>query len=317
MRGSEFAELTAFVAVAEQRSFSKAAVQLGMAASTLSETIRSLEERLGVRLFNRTTRSVASTEAGERLLANLLPALDGVGRALDGVNAFRDKPSGTLRIATARSIANTLMAPVIAEFLARFPEITLEVSADDHIVDIVSARFDAGIRIGEMIEKDMIALRLTDPFPFLLVASPDYLAAHAAPQEPEDLHTHSCIRFRTGGDGGLMPWTFDRGNRSVTLQPAGRYIVNDLQAALLAACNGIGLAYLPAPLVQSRLESGEIAQVMPEWRHEISGIFVFYSSRRQIPAPLQAFVDFLKSHRADWQAPAIYKTAASALTPEF
>ncbi|BAT59742.1 HTH-type transcriptional regulator DmlR [Variibacter gotjawalensis] len=311
MRGSQFAELTAFVAVAEHRSFSKAAAQLGIAPSTLSETIRSLEERLGMRLFNRTTRSVASTEAGDRLLSSLQPALDGVGRAIESLNDLRDKPAGTLRITMARSIAAGVAAPVIAEFLAKYPDVTLEMSSDDHKVDIVSARFDAGIRIGEMIEKDMIAQRISDPFPLIAIASPAYLLKHGSPAEPAELHGHRAIRFRKGGEGGLLEWTFERDKRRIDVDPAASYIVNDMQLAMHAAIDGAGITYLPQLMLQEHLDSGALARVLPDWEHTLSGLFVYYPSRRQMPTTLQVFIDFLKSHRIRWQSGTPYAGATT------
>src|ERR1700677_318057 len=205
-------ELTAFVAVAERSSFTKAAAQVGIALPTMSQTIRSLEEGLGVRLFNRTTRSVALTEAGDRLLAEVQPILDGIDHALESVNAFRDKPIGTLRLAIDRSasqiIAAREFAPLIQPFLAEYPAVRVEISIEDTNVDIVSGRFDAGIRLGHRIERDMTILRITEDCRVLTVGSPDYLARHPKPTVPQDLHAHNCVRFRAPWDGSTHPWSF-------------------------------------------------------------------------------------------------------------
>src|SRR5215813_6563840 len=205
MRGTEFAELSAFVEVAEQRNFARAAAQLGIAPSTLSQTVRALEERLGVRLLNRTTRSVAPTEAGERMLSQLRPLLDGFDAAIESVNAFRDRPAGHLRLTVPPPVAKFTLAPILARFLAKYPEITLEISVDAGMVDIVAGRFDAGFRRGNVIARDMIAVRVTDDMRQVAVASPDYIARHGRPRVPADLQAHNCIRFRLPG-GGFIPW---------------------------------------------------------------------------------------------------------------
>ncbi|MBV8836187.1 MAG: LysR family transcriptional regulator, partial [Alphaproteobacteria bacterium] len=244
MRGTQFAELTAFVEVAEQRNFAKAAAQLGIAPSTLSQTIRSLEERLGVRLLNRTTRSVAPTEAGERLLGQLRPALDNVGRAIEEVNAFRDKPMGTLRLLAGRPIALALMEPLFGPFLEAYPEISLDIVSDDGRADLVEGRFDAGVRIGERIERDMIAVRIVPGIHLTCVAAPSYLARHAAPRTPHELRAHECVRFRTDWDGGVHAWEFHEDGKSFELVVNGRVIVNDLALVLRAAAAGAGIAYM-------------------------------------------------------------------------
>jgi DNA-binding transcriptional LysR family regulator len=294
MRGTEFAELSAFAAVAEQRSFAKAAAQLGIAPSTLSQTIRALEERLGVRLLNRTTRSVATTEAGDRLMMELRPALEGVGRAVETVNAFRDKPMGTLRIVMGRAISTTAFAPIIAPFLAAYPDITLEASADDSALDIVAHRFDAGIRIGEMIERDMIAVKLIDGIRLVCVASPQYLAGREVPQTPRDLIKHDCVRHRWRHDESIRPWQFERDGEKIEVEPRGRLIVNEAQNAVTAAINGVGVAYMPAALVAPFVVSKQLTVLLAEWCTSFSGLYIYYPSRRQVPAPLQAFIDFAR-----------------------
>jgi DNA-binding transcriptional LysR family regulator len=294
MRGTEFAELTAFVAVADKRSFAKAAAELGIAPSTLSQTIRSLEERLGVRLLNRTTRSVAPTEAGERLLVELQPAFENVSRAVEHVNAFRDRPAGTLRLLMGRAIANAAIAPMIAPFLSAYPEIKLDIVSDDGNIDIVSGRFDAGLRIGELIEKDMVAVRLIEG-PFMTcVASPAYLEGREIPQTPDDLHAHNCIRHRWSYDDTLRPWTFEKDGQQVEIAVDGPLIVNDLNLAQIAALAGTGIAYLPRGMIGRVIAEGRLVSMLDDWRTARSGVYIFYPSRRQVPAPLQAFIAFAR-----------------------
>jgi len=294
MRGTELAELNAFATVAEHRSFARAAASLGIAPPTLSHTIRSLEERLGVRLFNRTTRSVALTEAGARLLEHVLPVLDGVDRAIDAVNLFRDKPMGQLRLNMPRPVAVAIIGPIIARFLAEFPEIKVEVSVDETRSDIVSGRFDGGIRIGERIEKDMIALRMVDPFRIIAVAAPDYLAQHPHPKTPDDLRSHSCIRMRWPWDNAIHPWEFERDQQRLNVEVDGSLIVNDIHLMLDAVLDGVGVGYLSEPMVRPYIAEGLLAPVFTDWSGQVSGVFLYYSSRRQIPATLQAFIDFIK-----------------------
>jgi DNA-binding transcriptional LysR family regulator len=294
MRGTEFAELSAFAAVAEQRSFAKAAARLGIAPSTLSQTIRALEERLGVRLLNRTTRSVATTEAGERLMAELRPALDGVGRAVESVNAFRDKPIGTLRIVMGRAISTTMFAPMIAPFLAAYPDITLDAASDDMRLDLVSNRFDAGIRIGELIERDMIAVKLIDGIRLVCVAAPGYLARRDIPRTPRDLAAHSCIRHRWKYDEAVRPWQFEKGGERIEIDPHGRLIVNEAQNVVSAAVDGIGIAYVPAIMAAPHVIEKRLTVLLADWCTSYSGVYIYYPSRRQIPPALQAFIDFAR-----------------------
>ena len=294
MRGSQFAELSAFAAVAELRNFAKAAAQLAIAPPTLSQTIRALEERLGVRLLNRTTRSVAVTEAGERLLKELQPVLLGLDQAMQAVNSYRDTPSGRLRLTVVRQAAIGMIAPLIPHFVAEYPEIQLEVAADDGHGDIVSGRFDAGIRIGEQIEKDMIALRILDKFQIIAVASPAYLDRHSVPLAPHDLHAHNCIRQRMARDGVMHPWSFEKASEKVDVAVEGSVIFNDTQLVLSAALDGVGVAYLPEGCLEVHLAAGRLVPMLRDWSVTRSGLFLYYPSRRQIPAPLQAFIAFMR-----------------------
>ena len=293
----QLAELTAFVTVAEHLSFTKAAHQLGMALPTISQTIKSLEENLEVRLFNRTTRSVALTEAGERLLAEVLPVLEGVDQALESINLFREKPMGTLRLVVSRSFGMRGLAPLIRPFLAEYPDIRLELALDDANLDIVKHRFDAGIRAGHRVERDMKIVRVLDDFPLLVVAAPEYLGRHSAPSTPDDLHRHNCVKYRLPGDNSIQQWTLNKDRQRVEVAVEGSLIANDLDFLLEAALDGVGLAYLPQPIVEPYLADGRMVRVLPDWGHTLPGIFLYHPSRRQTPLPLQVFIGFIKNWR--------------------
>jgi DNA-binding transcriptional LysR family regulator len=295
MRGTQFAELSAFVTVAEHRNFTKAAAQLGVSPSTLSQTVRSFEERLGVRLLNRTTRSVSLTEAGERLLADAQPVLDRIDKAIDAVNSFRDKPIGTLRLSVPRAAAALIVRPLLPQFLAKFPEIRLEVNVDDTHSDIVVGRFDAGIRIGERIAKDMIAVRLLDKLRVMAVAAPSYLARHPAPATLEDLHAHNCVRLRWDWDGSIQPWVFENAGRRVEIPVDGSLILNDMHLVLNAVLDGIGIGYISESLISTRISNGQLVPLLGDWCGYISGVYLYYPSRRQVPGPLRAFIDFMRT----------------------
>jgi DNA-binding transcriptional LysR family regulator len=295
MRGTQFAELSAFVAVAEQRNFTKAAAQLGISPPALSQTIRSFEERLGVRLLNRTTRSVALTEVGEQLLVHAQPGLDSIDKAIDAVNSFRDKPIGALRLSMPRAGAVLVVGPLLPRFLANFPEIKLEVNVDDTHSDIVRGGFDAGIRIGERIEKDMIAVRLLDKFRLMAVASPTYLARHPAPATPEDLHVHNCVQLRFDWDHTIQPWVFENAGRRLEVPVTGSLILNDMHLVLDAVLDGIGIGYLAEPIISKRVADGQLVPLLGDWCGYISGVYLYYPSRRQVPGPLRAFIDFVRT----------------------
>jgi DNA-binding transcriptional LysR family regulator len=298
MARPQLAELTAFVAVAEQLSFTKAAVQAGIALPTMSQTIRSLEERLGVRLFNRTTRSVALTEAGERLLGEIQPVIAGIDHALESVNQFRDTPIGTLRLAVSRPSAMRRLAPLLKPFLSEYPAIRVEIAVDDAQNDIVSGRFDAGIRVGQTVERDMTALRLADDFRILTVAAPNYLARHPAPSAPKDLLAHNCIRLRTPWDGTIQPWVFSKGRQTTEIAVSGSLTVNDVELLVSAALDGVGLAYLAEPLAAPHLAQGRLVTLLDDWSGgTLPGVFLYYPSRRQTPVPLAVFLEFVKKWR--------------------
>ena len=303
MQCNEFSKLSAFVAVAEHRHFAKAAAQLGISPSTLTQTIRSLEQHLGVRLLNRTTRAVSLTAAGEQLLHHMQPVLAAISDALDAMNSFRDSPRGTLRLSCNRASAAATIAPLLPAFLQENPDITLEIVTDDSDADIVTDRIDAGIRIGEWIGKDMIAVRILEPFKIATVASPGYVATHAPISTPDDLAAHNCIQRRWTSDGAIRPWEFEARGRRRHLMVGGSFIVNDAHLILQAAVNGIGIARLPEMLVAPAIASGELVELLAGHAQRVSGLFLYYSSRRQVPATLQAFITFVRRHRSAVPAP--------------
>jgi DNA-binding transcriptional LysR family regulator len=295
MRRPELGEMNAFVAVSERRSFAKAAVQLGISRSRLSETIRGLEDKLGVRLLNRTTRSVAPTAAGERLLAQLRPVLDDYDAVLDSINAFRDKPAGLLRLTVPPPAANLMLSPLLSRFLAQYPAIDLEISVDAALTDIVADRFDAGIRAGERVERDMIAVRIGGEIRGVVVAAPDYLALHPRPTTPRDLKTHSCIRFRFPS-GVIVPWQFEKKGKHVEVAVGGRLTVNDSEMAIRAALDGVGVLYTALGYAAPDIKAGRLIPLLEDWRAGSAEFFLYYPSRRQVPVPLQAFIEFIREN---------------------
>lgn len=294
MKKASIAEMSAFVAIAERGSFAKAAMQLGVSRSSLSESLRALEERLGVRLINRTTRSVALTEAGERLLAQLRPLLDNFDAALESVNAFRDSPSGHLRITVPRPAARTIVEPILSRFLLAYPAVTLEVVIDSALTDIVRDRFDAGIRPGHRVEQDMIALRLGEDAQPTVVASPDYLRRHGTPKEPGDLRAHNCTRMRFASNA-LQRWYFEKRGKSIEVDVMGSLITGDSDLAVRAALDGAALARAPLHVVKPHLAAKTLVSVLEDWRPRSVGFYLYYSSRRQMPAALQALIATLKA----------------------
>jgi DNA-binding transcriptional LysR family regulator len=314
----QLAELTAFAAVAEHRSFTKAAAQVGIASPTMSQTIRSLEERLGMRMFNRTTRSVALTEAGDRLLAEVQPILASLDQALESVNLLRDKPVGTLRLAVTRPFATMLLAPLVRPFLAEYPDIRLEVAVDDTHGDIVRAGFDAGIRLGEQVERDMTILRISEDFEMIAVAAPAYLELCGKPVVPRELLAHDCVGYRSPRDGHVFPWVFTKGGEEIEVAVEGPLVVNDPDLLISAVLDGIGVGYLPEPTVASHLAKGTLVRLLEDWRHAMQGVYLFHPSRRQAPMPLQVFLRFVEKwrRRRHTTIPPIDQTAPRANSPE-
>ncbi|HTJ03147.1 MAG TPA: LysR substrate-binding domain-containing protein [Methylovirgula sp.] len=304
MRGVVFNELSTFVAVAEQRNFTQAAARLGLAPPTVSQTIRALEERLGVRLLNRTTRSVALTQAGETLLARMQRALREVDEALDDVNLLRDTPAGSLRLIVARTPALQLLAPLVPRFLADFPAIKFEIAVSDSRVDLVSQRFDAGIHIEHRIEKDMVTKRFYPPFKFIAVAAPSYLDQHARLKSPADLNAHNCIRQRLPFDTPVIPWEFEKQGQRLAVAVDGPLTVDDPHFALNTVLAGAGIGYFPEPFVARFLADGRLRAVFKDWAAQSAGLFLYYPSRRQLPAPLQAFLKFVDANKPTLTPPA-------------
>ena len=293
MRGTEFAEMSAFAAIARQRSFAKAATLLGIGRSTLSQNLRSLEERLGVRLLNRTTRSVSLTEAGARLLARVGPALDELTAAADEAIDRRGMPSGLLRLVVQPPVATFMIAPMLARFMCAYPGVQLDVAVVKMPGDIVKDGFDAGIRMGEQVERDMIAIRVMGEARFLVVGSPDYLGRHPAPKSPRDLRDHDCIRNRLP-NGAIFGWDFAKNGRVVHAAVGGRLIVNDIDLSIRAVLDGLGLAYLLRDYIAADIAAARLVPVLEDWTPSMSGFFLYHSSRRRTTAALQAFVAFVK-----------------------
>jgi DNA-binding transcriptional LysR family regulator len=278
-------DLLAFLAVARERSFTRAAAQMGVSTSALSHSVRGLEERLGIRLLARTTRNVVPTEAGERLLAATGPHVDGIEAGLAALSALRDRPAGTLRITTGSHAARTILTPALTRLLPDYPDIQVELSVDAGFVDIVAERFDAGVRMGETIARDMVAVRMGPDMRMAAVASPVYLADREPPQTPHDLAGHRCINLRFPTLGGLYAWEFEKDGRALNVRVEGPFIVNDTTLALQAARAGLGVAYLPEDDVQPDILTGRLARLLADWCPPFSGYHLYYPSRRlQSPA---------------------------------
>lgn len=298
MRDADLQDLLAFSAVAEQRSFRAAAAQRGVSASTLSAAVRRLEQRLGLRLLNRTTRSVQPTEAGARLLDRLRPALAGVGEALDSVNAYRDRPTGTLRLNVPGVVARLMLPDLLARFMAAYPDITVEVRAEDRFIDVLGEGFDAGVRYDERLEQDMIAVPIGPRTQrYVCVAAPSYLAQRGTPLHPRDLLNHSCVRHRFL-HGTMLPWEFERDGEVINISPPARLTTNALEVQRAAVAAGLGIAGSFEGFYADLLSDGSVVEVLSEWSTPFSGPFLFYHDRRYVPAPLRAFVDFLRADRA-------------------
>ncbi|MEO7144436.1 MAG: LysR family transcriptional regulator [Bryobacteraceae bacterium] len=285
--------LAGFLAIAEERSFTKAAKRLGVSPSAMSHAIRGLEETLGVRLLSRTTRSVAPTEAGEQLLARLRPALTDVQDALDQLSCLRDKPAGRVRLLVPRLAGTMVVGPKLAQFTRDYPEVILEVIADDSRMDIVANGFDAGVHFGEYIQKDMIAVRVSKDHRAAIVGAPSYFKSHPKPKRPHDLLTHKCINFRHGATG-LYRWEFEKGRKSLSVAVNGPLIVDDVENLVRAALDGVGLAFISDERVEQQLASGELIRVLEDWCQPFPGFFLYYPSRRQQPAALSALINTLR-----------------------
>lgn len=293
MAGDDLSILSTLLAVAEERSFTRAAKRLGVSPSAVSHAMKGLEERLGVRLLARTTRSVAPTETGEHLLARLRPALTEVRDALGEISGLRGTPAGRIRLLMPRFAMESVLAPRLAQFAREYPDILLDVTTDDSRMDIVAGGFDAGIHLGEYIAKDMIAVRVSADHQPVIVGSPAYFESHPRPRLPRDLLQHQCINFRHGS-AGLYRWEFEKGKKSLSVAVTGPLIVDDVVLVLRAALDGVGLAFLARHQVESHFESGALIRVLESWCQPYPGFFLYYPSRRQQPAALAALIYTLR-----------------------
>jgi DNA-binding transcriptional LysR family regulator len=289
-----FNDLSAFVTVAREESFTRAAVRLGVSQSALSHTIRSLETRLGIRLLTRTTRSVSPTEAGERLLSTLGPRFDEIDAELAALTELREKPAGTIRLNASEYAAHTVLWPKLEPFLADYPDINLEISVDNGLVDIVAQRYDAGVRLGDNLQKDMVAVRIAPDMAFALVAAPGYLSRHAQPRTPQELANHQCINLRMPTQGTLYAWELRCGDQAYNARVNGRLVFNSNSLIIRAAVAGFGIAFMPCFLLQEHLDSGALQPLLQEWWPTFPGYHLYYPSRRQSSTAFNLMVDALR-----------------------
>lgn len=284
MSRTSLGDLSAFVAVAGERSFTRAAAKLGVSQSALSHTIRDLEARIGIRLLTRTTRSVAPTEAGERLLRTVAPRLAEIDAELAGLSDLREKPAGAIRITAGEHAAETVLWPALAKMLPDYPDIKVEIVVDNGLTDIVTERFDAGVRFGEQVAKDMIALRIGPEIRMAVVGSPSYFARRSRPKKPQDLTAHDCINLRLPTYDSLYAWEFEKAGRELKVRVEGQLVFNTLALRLEAALAGFGLAYLPEDPVRTHLADGRLIRVLADWCPPFSGYHLYYPSRQPTPA---------------------------------
>lgn len=289
MRREELGSLAMFLAVADERSFTRAAARLGISQSALSHSMRRLEARLGLRLLTRTTRSVAPTEAGERLIETLRPALDEIDAKLASLTELRERPAGTVRITASRHAVRTVLWPAVDRLTAEHPDINIEVNVENGLTDIVAERFDAGIRLGERLEKDMIAVRISPPLRMAAIGAPAYFAEHGIPETPDDLARHRCINMRWVSAGGLYAWEFEKAGREVNIRVDGQLVFNDSDFIIEAAVAGHGIGFVMADHVSQQFEDGTLARVLEDWCEPFDGYYLYYPSRRQ-PSPAFSLV---------------------------
>ena len=294
MKREQLADLVAFVAVAQQRSFTRAAAKLGITQSTLSHTIRRLESRLGLRLLARTTRSVAPTDAGERLLLTVGPAFEEIDAKVDSLSELREKPAGSIRITATEHAAEAILMPALERLLPKYPDIKVEITVDYGLTDVVAERYDAGVRLGEQVAKDMVAVRIAPDMRMAAVAAPAYFAKRRAPRVPQDLAHHQCINLRLPTLGGLYAWEFEKAGRELRVRVDGQLAFNDPSMSLRAARAGMGIAYVLEDIVQPDIDSGRLVRVLAEWCAPFSGYHLYYPSRRQ---PTPAFVLIVEALR--------------------
>jgi DNA-binding transcriptional LysR family regulator len=294
MRRDELGDLTAFLAVAEERSFTRAAARLGTSQSSLSQTVRRLETRLGLRLLARTTRSVAATEAGDQLIETLRPAFDEIDAKLTALSELREKPAGTIRITTSQHAAETILWPAVAQLLLNYPDLRMELSIDATLTDVVAERYDAGVRLGEQVAKDMIAVRIGPDQRMAVVGAPLYFAERPAPKTPHDLNHHSCINIRLPTLGGLYPWEFRKNGRELNVRVDGRLVFNEMPMVLRAAIEGFGLACVLEEQAAHLIAEGRLARVLADWCPPFSGYHLYYPSRRQLSPAFAVLVEALR-----------------------
>ena len=294
MASNKVNDLQAFVAVARDQSFTKAAAKLGITPSGLSHTIRTLEERLGVRLLARTTRNVAPTEAGERLLRAIAPLFDQITAEVEALGELRDTPRGTIRVTCTDDQIELCLRPMLAEFLKNYPEITLELYVDYGFTNVVEERFDAGIRLGESISKDMIAVRIGPDWRLAVVGSPAYFERNSAPETPHELTQHPCVNIRHRPSGAIYAWEFEKDGQAFTVKVDGQLVFNSIMHVLNAAVDGVGLAYVPEQLLAPYLADGRLVEILPEWCPTFEGYHLYYPNRRQTSPAFAAFVEALK-----------------------
>ncbi len=294
MRHGSLDDLRALVAVAHERSFTKAAARLGVSQSALSQTIRQLEERLGIRLLTRTTRSVSLTEAGERVVGTAAPRIEEIEAELALVRELREKPAGTIRITATEHATDALLLPRLARLLRDYPDIKVEIAIDYGLTDIVAQHFDAGVRSGEQVASGMIAVRIAPDMRMAVVGSPSYFKTRAEPKKPQDLMDHNCIRLRLPTHGGLYAWEFEKGGRELKVRTDGQLILNTTAQMLSAALTGAGLAYVPEGMAEPWLARGRLRRVLEDWCLPYAGYHLWYPSRRQSSAAFALLVDALR-----------------------
>ncbi|MEW9307237.1 LysR family transcriptional regulator [Labrys neptuniae] len=305
MHRSEYGDLAAFLTVAEEGSFTRAAAQLGTSQSALSHTVRRLEERLGLRLLSRTTRNISMTEAGAKLYAALAPAFDDIRGSLAALDELREKPAGTIRITSSRSASDAILMPAARKLMADYPDLNIEISIDQRLTDIVGDGFDAGIRLGEQVEKDMIAVRISPDLRMAVVGSPGYFEVHPKPKTPHDLTGHNCINLRLPTKGGLYAWEFEKNGRPLNVRVEGQFTCNDVLLIINAASNGLGLACLPDDMVKDPICAGQLVRVLEDWCPPFPGYHLYYPSRRQHSAAFTLFIEALR-----WRGPRDFPLAA-------
>jgi DNA-binding transcriptional LysR family regulator len=286
----------AFLSVAQHRSFRRAAAELGVTPSAISQAVRALEARVGAALFIRTTRSVGLTEAGERFLSRAKPAFEELAAASEAARDLGQRPAGRLRISVPRAVVPILLEPLIASFCQAYPDIELEIAASKELVDLAAEGFDAGIRMGEFIGADMVAVRLSQPFPFMVVGSPDYLRRRKRPERIDDLRDHACLRMRRS-NGSIAPWSFVNGNEAVEVIVAGPFIANDIPTMLGAAVGGLGLAQVPDGIAAGAVKAGKLVRVLEPFAPTAPGVFLYYPGYRQMMPKLRAFIDHARASK--------------------